>query len=214
MPSFSFRTFFNFSPVSSEKATFAPEIDPSMKFLIVGLGNPGPKYADTRHNIGFRVVEKMAGDEAWETVSHGHLARIKHRGKQVILLKPDTYMNLSGKAVRYWLQQEKIDKNNLLVVVDDLHLDYAKIRLRGKGSDAGHNGLKSIDALTGGNNYARLRCGIGNDFHPGQQADYVLSEWTNAEFGELGPYLEKCAEAALDFVGHGLANAMSKYNNK
>lgn len=208
------RAFFNLGPVSTKKPTFAPEIDPSMKFLIVGLGNPGAKYEDTRHNIGFRVVEKMAGTEEWESVNHGDIARVKHRGKQIILLKPNTYMNLSGKAVRYWMQQEKIDKQNLLVVVDDLHLDYAKVRLRGKGSDAGHNGLKSIDSLTGGNNYARLRCGIGNDFHPGQQADYVLSEWTNDEFGEFAPFLEKCSEVAFSFCAHGLANTMSKYNNK
>ncbi|PHI20621.1 aminoacyl-tRNA hydrolase [Lewinellaceae bacterium SD302] len=185
-----------------------------MKFLIVGLGNPGAKYEDTRHNIGFRAVEKMAGDADWKPDSHGLLTRVKHRGKQVILLKPDTFMNLSGKAVRYWLQKEKIDKKNLLVIVDDLHLDYGVIRLRGKGSDAGHNGLKSIDSLTGGNNYARLRCGIGRDFHPGQQADYVLGEWKGEEASGLPDFIDRISEAAFSFCAHGLGNTMSKFNNK
>lgn len=188
-----------------------PEPDP-MKFLLVGLGNPGPKYEDTRHNVGFRVLERLSED--WKEETHGHLSRIKHRGKQVILLKPTTYMNLSGKAVRYWLQKESIPKKNLLVVMDDLHLDFGRLRLRGKGSDAGHNGLKDIDKLTGGNNYARLRIGIGSDFHPGQQADYVLSEWTADERAELPKVLETAAEAALSFCAHGLSNTMNKYNTK
>ncbi|MEM9928509.1 MAG: aminoacyl-tRNA hydrolase [Bacteroidota bacterium] len=181
-----------------------------MKFLIVGLGNPGPKYENTRHNIGFKVLDSLSED--WKNESHGSLARIKHRGKQLILLKPDTYMNLSGKAVRYWLQKEKIPKQNLLVVVDDLHLDFAVLRLRGKGSDAGHNGLKSIDQLTGGNNYARLRCGIGRDFHPGQQANYVLGEWNETERPGLPAMIKTSAEMALSFCAHGLQNTMNKYN--
>ncbi|NJB87543.1 PTH1 family peptidyl-tRNA hydrolase [Lewinella marina] len=181
-----------------------------MKFLIVGLGNPGPKYADTRHNVGFRVVEQLSDD--WSPGTHGDLARITHRGKQIVLLKPNTYMNLSGKAVRYWLQAEKIPKENLLVVMDDLHLDFGRLRMRGKGSDAGHNGLKSIDQLTGGNNYARLRIGIGNDFHPGQQADYVLSDWSADERIDLPKLLKDASEACLSFCAHGLANTMSAYN--
>lgn len=189
-------------------------IDPAMKFLIVGLGNPGAKYEDTRHNIGFRVVERIAGDGAWKNDSHGSVCKVKHRGKQLTLLRPDTFMNLSGKAVRYWLQKEKIDKKRLLVVVDDLHLDFGQLRLRGKGSDAGHNGLKSIDSLTGGNNYARLRCGIGRDFHPGQQADYVLSEWKPEEAAGLDDFITTAAEASLSFCAHGLGNTMSKFNNK
>ncbi|WP_168038455.1 aminoacyl-tRNA hydrolase [Neolewinella antarctica] len=183
-----------------------------MKFLVVGLGNPGDKYAETRHNIGFKVIESLAGD--WQNVSHGQLARIKHRGKQVLLLKPDTFMNLSGKAVRYWLQKEGIPKENLLVVVDDLHLDFANIRLRGKGADAGHNGLKSIDQLNDGNKYARLRCGIGRDFHPGEQANYVLSEWTETERKGLPDLVKTAGEMVLSFCGHGLQNTMSKFNNK
>ena len=186
--------------------------DRAMKFLIVGLGNPGPKYADTRHNVGFRVLEHLSED--WQPCSHGHMARVKHRGKQLLLLKPDTFMNLSGKAVRYWMQKEKIPKNRVLVVVDDLHLDLGQLRLRGKGSDAGHNGLKSIDQLTGGNNYARLRCGIGRDFHPGQQAEYVLGEWTATEREGLPAMIEMAAEMVLSFVGHGLQNTMNRFNKR
>nr|WP_246144088.1 aminoacyl-tRNA hydrolase [Neolewinella aurantiaca] len=186
-------------------------IDPAMKFLIVGLGNPGPKYENTRHNIGFRVLEHLSED--WSSCSHGHMAKLKHRGKQVLLLKPDTFMNLSGKAVRYWMQKENIAKQNVLVVVDDLHLEFAALRLRGKGSDAGHNGLKSIDQLTGGNNYARLRFGIGRDFHPGQQADYVLSEWKKEEVEKLPEAIETAGKMVLSFCGHGLQNTMNKFNN-
>lgn len=182
-----------------------------MKFLIVGLGNPGAKYDNTRHNIGFKVLDALA--EEWENVSHGHLAKVKHRGKQVFLLKPDTFMNLSGKAVRYWLQKENIPKENLLVIVDDLHLDFGQMRLRGKGSDAGHNGLKSIDQLNGGNNYARLRFGIGRDFHPGEQVKYVLGEWTSNDEETLGKHIKLAGEMALSFCGHGLQNTMNKYNN-
>lgn len=198
------RNLFSSSPVSSEAT------DPAMKFLLVGLGNPGPKYENTRHNVGFRVLEQMSED--WSSCSHGHMARIKHRGKQVLLLKPDTFMNLSGKAVRYWMQKEGIPKERVLVIVDDLHLDFAQLRLRGKGSDAGHNGPKSIDQLTGGNNYARLRCGIGRDFHPGQQADYVLGEWNSKEREGLPELLKTAAEMSLSFCGHGLQNTMNKFN--
>lgn len=183
-----------------------------MKFLLVGLGNPGPEYAATRHNVGFRVLDHLSED--WTADNHGQLARIKHRGKQITLLKPTTFMNLSGKAVRYWLQKEGIPKQNLLVILDDLHLDFGRLRLRGKGSDAGHNGLRDIDRTTGGNNYARLRIGIGSDFHPGQQADYVLSEWTAEERAGLPEVLETAAAAALSFCGHGLSNTMNKYNTK
>lgn len=198
------RQFFGKNPEDQEAK------DPLMKFLIVGLGNPGPKYENTRHNIGFRVVENLSED--WSSCSHGHMAKVKHRGKQVFLLKPDTFMNLSGKAVRYWMQKENIAKENVLVIVDDLHLDYAALRLRGKGSDAGHNGLKSIDQLTGGNNYARLRVGIGRDFHPGQQAEYVLGEWSSDERKKLPELIKTSAEMALSFCAHGLQNTMSKFN--
>jgi PTH1 family peptidyl-tRNA hydrolase len=194
---------------STSQLTNEP-IDPAMKFLIVGLGNPGPKYENTRHNIGFRVLEHLSED--WSLCSHGQMAKIKHRGKQVLLLKPNTFMNLSGKAVRYWMQKESIPKENVLVIVDDLHLEFAALRLRGKGSDAGHNGLKSIDQLTGGNNYARLRFGIGRDFQPGQQADYVLSEWRSDELKKLVETIKTAAEMSLSFCAHGLQNTMNKFN--
>ena len=182
-----------------------------MKFLIVGLGNPGGQYEETRHNIGFKVLDALT--DAWRKDSHGDVAQIKHRGKQVHLLKPDTFMNLSGKAVRYWMQKLGVPKKNVLVVVDDLHLDFGVLRLRGKGSDAGHNGLKSIDQLTGGNNYARLRCGIGRDFHPGEQVKYVLGEWTAQEREGLPILIETAGKMALSFCGHGLQNTMNKFNN-
>jgi PTH1 family peptidyl-tRNA hydrolase len=215
VPSPSRRTFAAMLKMLSKLFTLRDQkaeerIDPTMKFLIVGLGNPGPKYENTRHNIGFRVLESLTED--FKPCSHGHMARIKHRGKQVLLLKPDTFMNLSGKAVRYWMQAEKIPKENLLVIVDDLHLDFADLRLRGKGSDAGHNGLKSIDQLTGGNNYARVRCGIGRDYNPGQQADYVLGEWSATERKGLPDLIETAAKMSLSFCGHGLQNTMNKFN--
>lgn len=184
---------------------------PEMKFLITGLGNPGDKYTETRHNVGFKVLEALSDE--WENVSHGQMAKVKHRGKQVLLLKPDTFMNLSGKAVRYWLHKENIPKENLLVVVDDLHLDFGQLRLRGKGADAGHNGLKSIDQLNGGNNYARLRCGIGKDFHPGEQVNYVLGEWPEENREGLKEMIKTSGEMVLSFCGHGLQNTMSKFNN-
>ena len=198
-----------FAP-STPAASDTPPDD--MKFLIVGLGNPGGEYDGTRHNIGFEVLDHLSED--WENVSHGKMARVKHRGKQLILLKPDTFMNLSGKAVRYWLQKENIDKKNLLVVVDDLHLEFGQVRLRGKGSDAGHNGLKSIDQLNGGNTYARLRCGIGRDFHPGEQVKYVLGHWSEAQRDGLKDLIDLAGKMVLSFAGHGLQNTMSKFNNK
>ena len=182
--------------------------------LVFGLGNPGPKYENTRHNIGFDVLDFLAKEfkVTFKNDSLGDIAEFKHKGRTFVLLKPSTYMNLSGKAVRYWMQKENIAKENLLVVVDDLHLEFAALRLRGKGSDAGHNGLKSIDQLTGGNNYARLRFGIGRDFHPGQQADYVLSEWKSEEVEKLPAAIKAAGEMVLSFCGHGLQNTMNKFN--
>ena len=189
------------------------EPDP-MKYLIVGLGNIGAKYENTRHNIGFEVVDTLAGafDAEWKTETLGEVASFRHKGRIFVLLKPSTYMNRSGKAVRYWLQKEKVDKNRLLVIVDDLNLPFGKLRLRGKGSDGGHNGLKDVDQATGGNNYARLRIGIGNEFSQGRQVDYVLSEWSAEEAGRLPEVLEKAAETAKAFGTIGLQHAMSQFN--
>ncbi len=191
------------------------KVESHMKYLIVGIGNIGPKYDGTRHNIGFEVVDFIAeqSSASWKTVSHGSMTTVKHKGRHLLLLKPNTYVNLSGKAVRYWLQKEKIPTENLLVVVDDLHLDYGTIRLRGKGSDGGHNGIKDINA-TIGSKYARLRVGIGSDFHKGQQVDYVLGKWTDQEKEGLPAILKKSMQMTQSFAAIGLAHTMSNFNNK
>lgn len=201
-----------FQPNSKHSKTV---VDP-MKYLIVGLGNIGADYVETRHNIGFEVVERLASEagEDWEIATLGSIARVKHKGRTLVLLKPSTYMNRSGKAVRYWLQQEKIDKERLLVVVDDLNLDFGAQRLRGKGSPGGHNGLKDIDAMTGGGNYARLRIGIGDAFSKGRQVDYVLGKWSHAEMEALPEILNYAAETVKAFTTIGLSRTMSNYNRK
>ena len=154
-----------------------------MKYLIVGLGNIGAEYADTRHNIGFNVLDALAGASniAFTTDRYGAVAELRHKGRTLVLLKPSTYMNLSGKAVRYWLDREKIERENLLVVVDDIALPFGTLRMRTRGSAGGHNGLKSICELLGTEDYARIRFGIGGDFARGQQVDYVLGQWTEEE---------------------------------
>jgi len=153
----------------------------TVKFLIVGLGNPGDEYAHTRHNIGFDVLDQLAGTSTWELSRHGWICEVKHKGRTILLLKPNTYMNLSGKALVYWMQQEKIKLENVLIIVDDLSLPLGKLRLRVKGSDGGHNGLKSIQASLGTDQYARLKFGIGNDFPRGRQVDFVLGKWKPEE---------------------------------
>jgi len=186
----------------------------TMKYLIAGLGNIGQEYEGTRHNIGFQVVEAMAeaAGETFATGTLGSLCRVKHKGRTFVLLKPSTYMNRSGKAVQYWLQKEGIPKENLLVVLDDINLPFGKQRLRGKGSDGGHNGLKDIDQCTGGNDYARLRIGIGNDFPKGRQADYVLGKWTEEEKKQLPEILAVSVEIIKSFGAIGLPLTMSAFN--
>jgi PTH1 family peptidyl-tRNA hydrolase len=192
------------------------EEDTSMKYLIAGLGNMGADYDDTRHNIGFDVVDSLARkfDVTFKNDTHGNLAEFKHKGKTFILLKPSTYMNLSGKAVRYWLQKEKIPQENLLVILDDLNLEFGQQRLRAKGSDGGHNGLKSIDSLLGNPNYARLRFGIGSNFPKGRQADYVLGKWTKEEGAKLPEFLPTACDIVLSFGTIGLAMTMNQFNKK
>jgi PTH1 family peptidyl-tRNA hydrolase len=187
-----------------------------MKYLITGLGNPGAEYDNTRHNIGFSALDKIAADEnlQFETVRHGWSATLKHKGRTIILLKPNTYMNLSGKAIQYWLQAEKIPIENLLVITDDLALPFGTIRIRGKGSDGGHNGLKSIQETLGRNDYARLRFGIGSEFNKGHQINYVLSQWSNDENAALPERLQKCADSVKCFATIGIAFTMSNFNNK
>lgn len=189
------------------------EEDP-MKYLIVGLGNMGPDYDGTRHNAGFDVVDYLAEDMGipFKNDTQGDLARFKHKGRTFVLLKPSTFMNRSGKAVRYWMQKEKIDKSKVLVIVDDLNLPFGKQRLRSKGSDGGHNGLKDIDQMTGGNNYARLRIGIGDEFHKGQQVDYVLGKWSAEEREKLPEIIKYAAETIKAFATIGINHTMSQYN--
>ena len=185
-----------------------------MKYLITGLGNIGYEYEHTRHNIGFEVVDQICSalGGTWRQDTHGDLAEVKHKGRTLILLKPNTYMNLSGKAVRYWLQKEKIDLENLLVICDDLNLPFGKIRMRPSGSDGGHNGLKSIQELIASTEYPRMRMGIGSDFSKGKQVNFVLGKWTEDEKAELPHILERADEATRTFATIGLARAMNLFN--
>lgn len=182
-----------------------------MKYLITGLGNIGYEYDNTRHNIGFDVVDLLCRqlEGAWRDDQHGERAEVRHKGRTLILLKPNTYMNLSGKAIRYWLQKEKIPVENSLVVCDDLNLDFGKLRLRAKGSDGGHNGLKNIQDLLGTVDYPRLRIGIGSTFSKGKQINFVLGKWTPDEAAELPNVLEKAAEIIKAFVTVGLERALN-----
>jgi PTH1 family peptidyl-tRNA hydrolase len=183
-------------------------------FLIVGLGNIGDEYTETRHNVGFKIVEELANRHkcSFSLDRHAFKADFKYKGRNVTLLKPTTYMNLSGKAVSYWIQTLKIKPENILVVLDDLAIDYGAIRIRIKGSDGGHNGLKSIDESLGNNQYPRLRFGIGSEFRKGQQVDYVLGKWSTDEQKILADRLMLAAEAVESFIFEGIVNAMTKYN--
>jgi PTH1 family peptidyl-tRNA hydrolase len=187
-----------------------------MKLLIVGLGNPGAEYQFTRHNIGFEVLDALAGvsNIFFSPARLGDVCTLKHKGRSLILLKPNTYMNLSGKALNYWMQEEKIPVDRVLVITDDLSLPFGKIRLRGAGSDGGHNGLKSIQAILGHNNYARLRFGIGSDFPKGAQVNYVLSKWNAEEQQQLKERIQIAAEAVLSFAAIGLPQTMTQFNSK
>lgn len=187
-----------------------------MKYLIAGLGNIGAEYARTRHNIGFKVADALAEKAGATFVSsrYGSVAEIRHKGRTFVLLKPSTYMNLSGKAVAYWLRQEKIPQENLLVVVDDIALPFGTLRMRTKGSAGGHNGLKNITEVLGHENYARIRFGIGGDFARGQQVDYVLGHWTDEERKLLPERLKLFGDAVLSFASIGAERTMNLYNKK
>lgn len=187
-----------------------------MKYLIVGLGNIGREYEYTRHNIGFRVLDALAkaSNIVFADRRYGFVAEMKVKGRTLILLKPSTYMNLSGNAVRYWMNQEKVPVENVLVVVDDLALPFGSLRLKGKGSDAGHNGLKHIQSILSTQEYARSRFGIGNDFPRGGQVDYVLEDFSDEEEKELPAKLETCGEIIKSFCLAGIQNTMNQYNNK
>jgi len=187
-----------------------------VKYLVVGLGNVGSKYENTRHNIGFKVADALAERSAtsFSEERYGAMVPFKHRGRTIILLKPNTFMNLSGKAVNYWLQKEKIPVEKLLVVTDDLALPFGKQRLRLKGSDGGHNGLKSINSIIGRQDYARLRVGIGNEFNKGGQVDYVLGEWNSEEVNMLAQRINVAMDTCLSFASIGGSQTMTKFNNK
>ena len=187
-----------------------------MKYLIVGLGNIGAEYADTRHNIGFQVLDALAGasNTFFSTGRYGDLAELKHKGRTLLLLKPSTYMNLSGKAVRYWMEAERIPPENLLVISDDIALPFGTLRLRPKGSAGGHNGLKNIAELLGTEEFARMRFGVGGDFPRGHQIDYVLGEWTAEEREAMPERLKLFGEAVLSFATIGLERTMNLYNKK
>jgi len=187
-----------------------------MKFLIAGLGNIGSEYDGTRHNIGFDIVEALAKEAGASFVLDrlAHYALAKYKGRQLHLIKPTTYMNLSGTAVRYWLQKLDIPKENALVVLDDVALPFGKLRMRASGNTGGHNGLKNIDLLLESNAYPRLRFGVGNDYPRGRQVEYVLGRWTEEQRKELPELIKKCCEAVFGFTTIGLERAMNLYNTK
>lgn len=187
-----------------------------MKYLIVGLGNIGSEYQHTRHNMGFNVLDAFAkaSNISFTTERYGDVAQVRVKNKQLILLKPSTYMNLSGDAVRYWKQKENIELENIFIVVDDLSLPFGAIRIKGQGSDGGHNGLKSINERLQSQSYARLRFGIGNDFPRGAQVDYVLGTFTPEQQALMPERINVACEAIKAFCLSGLSFAMCNFNNK
>jgi peptidyl-tRNA hydrolase, PTH1 family len=201
-----------FSPSKSKENN---QID-MKKFLIVGLGNIGAEYVNTRHNVGFKVLDFLAKKESldFQTAKLGTIAEYKIKGRTLLLLKPNTYMNLSGKAVQYWMEKEKIEKENILVITDDLNLAFGTIRIKPKGSDGGHNGLKSIQQTLNTADYPRFRFGISDDFKKGRQVDYVLGEWDENETTKLPERLEMSIKAIESFVLAGLENTMTTFNGK
>ncbi|WP_224484019.1 aminoacyl-tRNA hydrolase [Robertkochia aurantiaca] len=205
-----FRRIFN-----TENEKLPSNSDPMKKYLVAGLGNIGSEYAETRHNIGFKVLDHLAEkqDLTFETARLGDVTTYKFKGRSFLLLKPNTYMNLSGKAVSYWLEKENIPLQNLLVITDDINLPFGTIRLKAKGSDGGHNGLKDIQARLQTTQYHRFRFGIGAEFSKGKQVDYVLGEWTEAEREKLTERLERSAELIRSFGTAGPAITMNTFNN-
>ena len=205
----SIASFFKFLQPKKEK--------PDMKkFLIAGLGNIGKEYENTRHNIGFKIVDEVAEkfETSFSAEKLGDVATFRYKGRTFVLLKPSTYMNLSGKAIKYWMQKEKIGIDNLLVITDDLNIDFGTIRVKGKGSDGGHNGLKDIQEKLGTNKYPRFRFGVGNNYSKGRQVDYVLGEWNADEESQLIERLPTSANVVISFGTQGLANTMNSYNGK
>ena len=190
------------------------EGDPMKKFLIVGLGNIGPKYVNTRHNVGFNILDYFAEKESltFESAKLGDISTYKLKGRSFLLLKPSTFMNLSGKAIRYWLEKEKIPLQNLLVLTDDINLPFGTFRIKIKGSDGGHNGLKDIQYILNTTNYNRFRFGISDEFSMGRQVDYVLGDWSEEEVELLNKRLPKAIEAIKSFGLAGISNTMNLFN--
>jgi PTH1 family peptidyl-tRNA hydrolase len=192
------------------------KLEPMKKFLIVGLGNIGSEYVNTRHNIGFKILDFFANQEdiSYQSVKLGDISEYKIKGRTLLLLKPNTYMNLSGKAVKYWMEKENIAKENILIITDDLNLSFGTIRIKTKGSDGGHNGLKSIQQLLNTTEYPRFRFGISDEFKKGQQVNYVLGEWTEEEKENLKERLKISSEIIKSFALSGLNNTMNTFNGK
>ena len=190
--------------------------DSMKKFLIVGLGNIGEKYANTRHNIGFQILDTLAKEHEakFDTEKLGDVASLRFKGRTFILLKPSTYMNLSGKSVKYWMDKEKIQLDNVLIVTDDVNIDFGSIRIKTKGSAGGHNGLKDIEAKLGNQKYTRFRFGVGGNYPKGRQVDFVLGEWNKDEESQLIERLPVSAKAILSFGTDGINNTMNNFNGK
>lgn len=207
---------FLFSIFKKKQTSFNEEEQVMKKFLIVGLGNIGSEYENTRHNIGFKILDFLAENESltFETQKLGDLCTYKIKGRQLLLLKPNTYMNLSGKAILYWMTKEKIPLENLLVITDDLNLPFGTLRLKTKGSDGGHNGLKDTQNKLQTTKYNRFRFGISDSFSKGKQVDYVLGEWTEEESTQLKERLEKSVEIIKSFATAGVNNTMNTFNGK
>jgi peptidyl-tRNA hydrolase, PTH1 family len=189
---------------------------PMKKFLIVGLGNIGIEYVNTRHNIGFKILNNFANKEniTFQTAKLGDVAEFKIKGRNIILLKPNTYMNLSGKALKYWMEKEKIETENVLVITDDLNLSFGTIRIKPRGTDGGHNGLKNIQLLLNSSEYPRFRFGISDEFKKGKQIDYVLGEWNEDEKTKLQERLELASQIIISFALAGLDTTMNTFNGK
>jgi PTH1 family peptidyl-tRNA hydrolase len=205
-----------FSKLCKRYKPTTEEEKPVAKYLIAGLGNVGAEYEGTRHNAGFMVVDALAkeADAKWSLERHAYRTEVRHKGRVLVLIKPTTYMNLSGKAVRHWLQAEKVELANLMLVVDDLALDPGVIRIKKQGAAGGHNGLADIEACLGTQSYNRLRVGVGQEFGRGQQVDYVLGRFTDEQAAALEPALKTACDAVRCFVTQGIDRTMNLYNKK
>lgn len=204
-----------FKSLFTEQSIITAETDPMKKFLIVGLGNIGEEYAETRHNIGFKILDEAAkaNDFTFETAKLGDIGSYKVKGRTIICLKPSTYINRSGKALKYWMDKEKIPQSNVLVITDDINLPFGTIRVKTKGSNGGHNGLKDVELFLQTIKYNRYRFGVGADFGKGRQVEYVLGEWNDEEKALLPERLKKSTEIINSFALAGIARTMNQFNN-